>query len=85
MKTIINKNSSYKWGSLANMPKMLRNCEHNWRELQDDEKNGAPSTHECVLCGLEKDTGWEPPMYGYALNVIEVNEGVTLEDIEFPS
>lgn len=83
MKTI-NKNSTYKWGSMENMPKALQKCGHQWRELLDDEKNGSPATHECIWCGLEKDTAWEPPMYGYQLKVIQVQEGVTLDDIEFP-
>jgi hypothetical protein len=83
MKTI-NKNSSYKWGSLENMPKAFKKCDHSWRELDDGEKNGSPSTHECVYCGLEKDTAWEPPMYGYQIKIIEVCEGVTLEDIDIP-
>lgn len=79
---IINKINSSKWGGLKTMPSPFQKCDHYWRELGENEKGESIASHECVICGLEKDCNWEPPMYGYQLKLMEVNEGVTWDEIE---
>lgn len=69
---LINNDNHYTWGSKPDkLPKQFKKCDHSWRELSELEKNGQISTHECVLCGLEKDNSWEPPIYGYNQKLLE--------------
>ena len=69
---IVNNNNHYTWFSdIKKLPKQFKKCDHCWRELKNEEKDGQISTHECVLCGLERDASWEPPIFGYNQNLLE--------------
>lgn len=66
---IANYGKNYKWISdMRKLPKQFKLCDHSWRSLEDGEhNNGTLTTHECVLCGLEKDETWNPIIYCYQL------------------
>ena len=65
---IINHNQQLKWESdIKQLPKDMKKCDHQWRPLVEGEGTVGTATHECVLCGLEKDTSWEPVIYCYVV------------------
>lgn len=50
------------------LPKSFKKCHHVWRELSKEElRTGTFNTHECVLCGLEKDDSVNPVSYSYPI------------------